>query len=162
MSPTISAGFNLVLVESLSLTFPFLRGVQRGDLVTFVGPINPSYSVCKRVVGLEGDKVMVDPKGSGKQDWIIVPRGHIWVLGDNPEHSVDSRDYGPISTALLRGRVLAMVRLTCEGPCMSDICSFSYIPRCNYSHRKGRKIELGRYRRSRKESWAESWAGGFK
>lgn len=38
-----------------------------------------------------------------------VPRGHIWLEGDNLIVSRDSREYGPVPLALLRGRVVAQV-----------------------------------------------------
>jgi hypothetical protein len=38
-----------------------------------------------------------------------VPTGHIWIQGDNPTHSLDSRQYGPVPLALVKGRVLAQV-----------------------------------------------------
>lgn len=39
-----------------------------------------------------------------------VPRGHVWLQGDNLLHSRDSREYGPIPLALVRGKVLCQVR----------------------------------------------------
>ena len=33
-----------------------------------------------------------------------VPEGHCWVLGDNLTESRDSRVYGPIPLALVRGK----------------------------------------------------------
>lgn len=40
-----------------------------------------------------------------------VPRGHVWLLGDNAPVSYDSRSYGPVPYALITGRVFAQVRL---------------------------------------------------
>ena len=37
---------------------------------------------------------------------IEVPDGHIWVEGDNPWNSSDSRNYGAIPASLIMGRVL--------------------------------------------------------
>lgn len=36
---------------------------------------------------------------------LVVPDGHIWVEGDNSINSRDSRDYGPVSAALVVGKV---------------------------------------------------------
>ncbi len=38
---------------------------------------------------------------------IQVPQGHCWVTGDNLKHSRDSRLFGPLPLALIRGKVLA-------------------------------------------------------
>lgn len=38
-----------------------------------------------------------------------MPDGHCWVLGDNLPESRDSRFYGPIPLALIKGKVLARV-----------------------------------------------------
>ncbi len=35
----------------------------------------------------------------------VVPDGHIWVEGDNSNNSSDSRNYGPVSAALVVGKV---------------------------------------------------------
>ncbi len=37
---------------------------------------------------------------------IQVPPHHVWLEGDNPLHSTDSRHYGPIPESALRGRVV--------------------------------------------------------
>lgn len=37
---------------------------------------------------------------------IMVPDGHIWVEGDNPWNSSDSRNYGTVPAGLIMGRVL--------------------------------------------------------
>lgn len=52
--------------------------------------------VCKRVIGLPGD-VITPPHSShhNQQHWgsasITVPEGHVWIEGDNPQDSRDSR-----------------------------------------------------------------------
>ncbi len=40
-----------------------------------------------------------------------VPKGHVWLVGDNSEDSYDSRDFGPIPYALLQSRVFYRVSL---------------------------------------------------
>ncbi len=38
-----------------------------------------------------------------------VPKGHVWLQGDNIILSRDSREYGPIPLALVKGRVVFQV-----------------------------------------------------
>ncbi len=40
---------------------------------------------------------------------VQVPTGHVWIQGDNLTHSLDSRQYGPVPLAMVRGRVLVQV-----------------------------------------------------
>jgi len=43
-------------------------------------------------------------------DWPLqVPPGHVWLEGDNPKESLDSRYYGPVPLALIQGRVTHQV-----------------------------------------------------
>lgn len=38
-----------------------------------------------------------------------VPKGHVWVCGDNLTASRDSRVYGPVPIGLVKGRIVAKV-----------------------------------------------------
>ena len=40
---------------------------------------------------------------------VKVPDGHIWVEGDNPWNSNDSRNYGAIPASLIVGRVVCRI-----------------------------------------------------
>jgi len=85
------------------------RKLSRGDLVVYFSPLDPTRLVCKRVIGLPGDTICVDPTGTmaPSTEHVIVPKGHLWMIGDNVEFSRDSRTYGPVSMALVKGRLVA-------------------------------------------------------
>lgn len=38
-----------------------------------------------------------------------VPEGHCWIIGDNLGASRDSRFYGPLPLAMIKGKVIARV-----------------------------------------------------
>ena len=44
-----------------------------------------------------------------QQVWIRVPKGYLWVTGDNLSNSSDSRLYGPVPSGLVRGKIVARV-----------------------------------------------------
>ena len=101
------------------------RNVQVGDVITFTHPVNLVYASCKRVIGMPGDIVSVvtpgrddgdlgkaDEEGEWahvKEEMVRVPEGHCWVAGDNLEWSRDSRIFGAVPLALVRGKVLGVV-----------------------------------------------------
>lgn len=106
MRPTLEDG-EFVLVSKLSYLF---GEVERGDIIVFHFPKNPSEELIKRVIGLPGDRVSVHngvvsvngqvldepyissaPSYSG--DW-FVETGQLFVLGDNRNNSNDSKDWG--------------------------------------------------------------------
>ncbi|GAX27775.1 mitochondrial inner membrane protease subunit 1 [Fistulifera solaris] len=85
-----------------------------GDVVVVQHPSRKG-TVCKRIVALPGDTVIGNtaPRRSTfysrSNVSVVVPDGCLWLEGDNPANSSDSRDYGPIPANLLVGRVVARV-----------------------------------------------------
>ncbi|KAI5479513.1 mitochondrial inner membrane protease subunit 1 [Pseudohyphozyma bogoriensis] len=118
MYPTLGLYGDYILHSRLLL---HLTPLTRGTLVTAVSPLDPAHHVLKRVVGLAGDSIRVDPSGErvkggekwsrGEKgvEWVTVPKGHVWLAGDNMSNSIDSRDYGPVPVGLLRGKVVCRV-----------------------------------------------------
>ncbi|BGP44734.1 hypothetical protein JCM10450v2_000548 [Rhodotorula kratochvilovae] len=109
MYPTLADSGTLVLHSRLALR---LGPLERGNLVTAVSPLDPAHQVLKRVIGLAGDTICVDPTGERRKasvEWCTVPAGHVWLAGDNASNSTDSRDYGPVPLGLIRGKVVARV-----------------------------------------------------
>jgi signal peptidase I len=127
MEPTLHV-HDRVLVNKLSYK---LHDVHRGDIVVFERPPNAAASdiqdLIKRVVGLPGDtieardgKVYVNdavlsepylPKGTTTPSFArqTVPKGHVFVLGDNRQNSSASNVFGPIDEDLIVGR--AFIRI---------------------------------------------------
>jgi len=105
MLPTLNPSGDVVLTEVPSVT---LGRVRCGDVVVATSPSNPRHTVCKRVLGMQGDTVRWrSPLGRPVET--VVPKGHVWLQGDNEGNSTDSRHYGPVPYAMLKGRVLCKV-----------------------------------------------------
>ncbi|KAK0251586.1 hypothetical protein LTR91_002492 [Friedmanniomyces endolithicus] len=109
------------------------KGLKRGDIVLFRSPTRPDCNAVKRVVGLEGDRVFLDPRrrpegdvspesrawdamasqagdfGGGGGGGVVVPPGHIWVEGDYWRKSQDSNAYGPVSKSLVLGKAMLVL-----------------------------------------------------
>ena len=47
------------------------------------------------------------PGANGSFPDVLVPAGHYYLLGDNRDHSLDSRAWGPVSRDHIRGRVIS-------------------------------------------------------
>ncbi len=107
MLPTLENGQRL-LVDRLTYRF---REPQRGDIVVFRYPANPSQHFIKRVIGVPGDEVYIargtvfvngvalqedyinGPMFTGRPFGpVVVEPGTYFVLGDNRNNSEDSRD----------------------------------------------------------------------
>ncbi|KAL8888959.1 MAG: hypothetical protein Q9215_003691 [Flavoplaca cf. flavocitrina] len=104
MLPTLAAQNDVVYI---SKRFRYGKGVEVGDMVSFVHPCVPGAAALKRVVGMPGDFVMRDVHMEGNDTMLQVPEGHCWILGDNLTESRDSRTYGPIPLGLINGKVVA-------------------------------------------------------
>lgn len=107
MLPTLSATGDILLLERVSTRF---KKIKSGDVVMALSPENPRLVVCKRVLGIEGDRIAVLPPSSiGLVQQVVIPKGHVWLQGDNPSNSTDSRHYGPVPYALLQGKVFVRI-----------------------------------------------------
>ncbi|MGH9708844.1 MAG: signal peptidase I, partial [Candidatus Acidiferrales bacterium] len=99
--------------------------IERGDVVVFWYPRDPSKSFIKRVVGLPGDTVeirdghvyingneMSEPyvPASYLDDLsyppVIVPPGKYFVMGDHRDSSNDSRMFGPVARQYIYGKAV--------------------------------------------------------
>jgi signal peptidase I len=114
------------------------EAIQRGDIVVFHYPLDPSKSYIKRVVGVPGDRVRIRD-GQVYVNGILlrepyvpaeyfdvrsmvetsVPADSYFVLGDHRSMSNDSRDFGAVDQRYIFGKAvlvywpvekLAMVR----------------------------------------------------
>lgn len=118
MAPGIHDG-DRILVDHLSYVF---QEVNRGDIVVLQYPLDPSLDYIKRVIGVPGDRVEIrggsvfvngerlDEPYVSEQDprarcSVVVDPEHYFVLGDNRAHSSDSREFGQVPRANLRGKV---------------------------------------------------------
>jgi mitochondrial inner membrane protease subunit 1 len=110
MLPTLAYSGEVVVENRLTYQL-FPNDLSRGDLITLISPLDSSRIVCKRLLGLPGDIMCIDPTGvhADPSEHIRVPKGHVWVIGDNASHSRDSRVYGPVPMALIRGKLFARV-----------------------------------------------------
>ncbi|KAK6134440.1 hypothetical protein DH2020_031819 [Rehmannia glutinosa] len=110
MLPTLNFTGDVLLVDKLS---PMLGKVGPGDVVLVRSPENPRKTITKRIVGLEGDIVtfLVDPGRSDLSHSLVVPKGHVWIQGDNIYASNDSRHIGPVPYGLILGKVFCRGKL---------------------------------------------------
>ncbi len=102
-----------------------LEPIERGDIVVFHYPRDPSKSYIKRVIGLAGDHVEID-RGrvyvNGRRLYepyvpnryadqrsypeVVVPPHHYFLLGDHRTMSDDSRDFGPVDATYIYGKAV--------------------------------------------------------
>jgi signal peptidase I len=99
--------------------------IERGDVVVFRYPRDPSKSYIKRVIGMSGDVIrierghvyvngiklnedyvprdFVDGRSLGQ---VIVPDHAYYVLGDHRSMSNDSREFGPVGDEYIYGKAV--------------------------------------------------------
>ena len=103
MEPVIKEGDIFLLSRSCVRN----QSLNPGDIIVSKSPVQPKDHICKRVVGLAGD-TMSHHRADGCT-YKYIPKGHVWLEGDNKEMSKDSRDYGPVPYGLILGRLFFRV-----------------------------------------------------
>ena len=115
------------------LRLPGIRGPRRGDVIVFQYPRNPHQDFIKRCIATGGQtievhdkQVIVDgdtlrepytifsdpsvrPAGFEPRDNFgpyTVPKGDLFMMGDNRDNSNDSRFWGPVKMDLVRGHAM--------------------------------------------------------
>jgi signal peptidase I len=102
-----------------------LESIERGDVVVFRYPRDPSKSYIKRVVGVAGDRIRIDGgqvyvnDRAVDEDYVppaytdarsypetVVPQQSYFVLGDHRSMSNDSRDFGPVNQGFIYGKAV--------------------------------------------------------
>ena len=103
MIPAIDMRDNLVLLDHF--TTKFIRHPRRGEVILAENPFKPGFNIVKRVLCVEGEFAEFYSHQLGEMVKVEIPKGHIWIEGDNKENSKDSRDFGPLPLALVEGIV---------------------------------------------------------
>ncbi|EGO63123.1 signal peptidase I [Acetonema longum] len=100
---------------------------QRGEVIVFRYPRDPSRDFIKRVIGVAGDKIEIRDgqvflngqlqnenyileRTRGSYPLVTIPQGHIFVMGDNRNNSEDSRfrDVGFVPLDLVKGKAMVV------------------------------------------------------
>jgi signal peptidase I len=119
MEPTLHVGDHVLVMKNDKRSYV----PRRGDIITFPDPIAPDVLLIKRVVGLPGEgiatissqvyvngRVLTEPYAEYRHDdntvMIMIPPGHVYVLGDNRSDSEDSRDWGTVPIKSIRGHAV--------------------------------------------------------
>jgi signal peptidase I len=142
MEPTLLVG-DYILVNKFiyGIRIPYtdikffqFRKPQRGNVIVFVFPLDPSKDFIKRVIGTEGEKVEIinkkiyindklidDPWGNfekiGSVQYrqaienfgpVVVPKDSLFVMGDNRNNSEDSRFWGFLHVNAVKGKAFIL------------------------------------------------------
>ncbi len=111
-----------------NVRLPEIREPKRGDIIVFRHPTERKDFI-KRCIGLPGDTLEIRddivyingepldepyktikgaPNVSSNFGPIVVPKGHLFVLGDNRRNSYDSRAWGPLDVKYVKGKAMVI------------------------------------------------------
>ncbi len=116
-----------LLVDQISYYF---RDPERGEVVVFNYPEDPQKRHIKRIIGLPGEKIIIDEGrvfieeegereklredyimyfGNTEEKEIYLENGEYFVVGDNRPASLDSRSWGSLRSEYIIGRVFFQI-----------------------------------------------------
>lgn len=120
MSPTLNNDDRVFISRRI-------KEIKRGDIVIFLFPRDTSKSFIKRIIGLPGETISIDESGqiyingsridepyvshdtnqhTSAMPEQIIRADHYFVVGDNRDHSNDSRYWGLLPRSLIYGKYL--------------------------------------------------------
>lgn len=127
-APIASIRWPNLLLPLTEKRLPGFRKPQRGDIIVFVYPVDPTKDFIKRLIAVGGetveirdgsiyinDQLITDPRikrtyyynrgdyGAEGQK-VHVPPGYVFVMGDNSGSSYDSRYWGFVPEANILGK----------------------------------------------------------
>jgi signal peptidase I len=129
MLPTLQIGDHILVSKFVYA----LRPIQRGDVIVFKFPQDESRDFIKRVIALPGETLEIrgtqviingKPLSEPYADYsdstllrslerdrlgpLVVPPGHLFMMGDNRDHSMDSRVWGFLDQAKVKGKAFVI------------------------------------------------------
>jgi signal peptidase I len=120
-----------VKIPFLRMTLIPISQPKRNDIMVFIYPVDKSKDFIKRVIGLPGDKIEMigtkiyindklyddrygvytekgskegNPGNNSRFGPVVVPEGDYFVMGDNRDHSYDSRFWGFVPSRSIKGK----------------------------------------------------------
>jgi len=69
MLPTFNMIGDIVVLEHFS---PKLKRLEIGDVIVCISPTNPWRAVCKRILGMPGDRICIDPTVINRKYIIVI------------------------------------------------------------------------------------------
>jgi signal peptidase I len=134
MEPTLLVGDHILVNKFLyGIKLPYFQTTLipistpgRGDIIVFIYPEDKSKDFIKRVIGIPGDRIQMQDKqllvngkpfddkygyydekaGNSSRSFglVVVPKDRYFVMGDNRDHSMDSRFWGFVPSEAVKGK----------------------------------------------------------
>jgi len=134
MEPTLLVGDHILVNKFLyGIKLPYFQTTvipistpKRGDIIVFIYPEDKSKDFIKRVIGIPGDRIQMQDRqvlvngqpfddkygyyderaGNPNRSFgpVVVPKDDYFVMGDNRDHSMDSRFWGFVPSEAIKGK----------------------------------------------------------